>query len=98
MAMLHHLTSGDNTFMLGGLVLVIVQSLSRMLENSVYYIAQYFFRLVFVTVDIDNTQEAHTWLTSYLSALHAEGKITTWGTLSILNDLSSTKLDRSYHR
>jgi len=82
--------------MLGGLVLVIVQSVSRLLENSIFYIVQYFFRLIFITIDIDNTQECHTWVTSYLSKLHSEGKITTWGTLTVLNDLSSTKLNKPY--
>ena len=54
------------------------------------------FRLCFVTIDVDNTQEAHTWLTSYLSHLNVEGRVTTWGTMTLLNDLTSTKIQRGY--
>ena len=48
--------SQSNQFVFGGLVLIIVQSLSRLLESSLYYIATGVFRLIFVTVDVDNSQ------------------------------------------
>lgn len=88
--------AGQNTFLIGGFVLVIVQSLSRILEQAAGLVATYIFRLVFVTIDVDNSQDTHTWITSYLSHLHSQGKVMTWGTLTVLNDLRSRKLDTNY--
>ncbi len=86
--------SGQSSLLFGGAVLLVVQSLARLLEHGVYYVAVYFFRLVFVTVDVDNTQEAYSWLSSYLSHLNDQGRITTWGTLTIQNDIASAKKRR----
>ena len=58
-----------------------------MLETTLFYVAQYIFRLIFITMDVDNGQDAHVWLTSYMSHLHEEGRVTTWGTLTVLNDI-----------
>ncbi len=75
-------------------MLIIVQSVSRMLESSLFYICQWIFRLIFVTVDVDNSQDAFNWLVSYLAHLHTQGKVTTWGTLSVLNQIHNSKASR----
>lgn len=90
---------GNNSMLLGGLILLLANTLSRFLELALGLIGQYVFRLVFVTIDVDNTQEAYVWVTTYLSHLHKDHKaITTWGTLTVVNDLTSTKLDSYRYR
>lgn len=51
------------------------------------FVGQYVFRSIFVSVDIDNTQEAYVWVSQYLSKLSTEGKVKAWGTYTVVNDL-----------
>jgi hypothetical protein len=82
---------GQSSLLFGGALLLIVQSVARLLEHGLYYVAVYIARLCFVTVDVDNTQEAYSWLSGYLSHLNEQGRMTTWGTLTIQNEIASAK-------
>jgi hypothetical protein len=67
---------------------------ARLLEHGLYYVAVYVARLCFVTVDVDNSQQAFGWVSSYLAHLNEQGRMTTWGTLTIQNEIASAKQRR----
>jgi hypothetical protein len=62
-------SNGGNNFVVGGIVLLIITTLSRWIESGLSLIGQYVFRSVFVSVDMDNTQECYVWVAQYLAKL-----------------------------
>lgn len=66
---------GGNNFLIGGLILLAVTTVSRWVEALCALVGQYVFRSVFISVDMDNTQEAFVWVANYLSHLSKERKL-----------------------
>ena len=82
---------GGNSFVQGGIILLLINTVSGWLRQVVGYIFQYLFAAVFVSVDVNNSEDAYRWLVEYLSHLAKEGKVNSWGQMSIVCDQVHTK-------